>query len=624
MSDDLRSATTDEGDEIRDYDVGHDDENLSNSAEDTGPSADQQSQPSTSLAQHQTSPTVAARRTSGRQRRGRGRTSGQRQGRGHGPTGSNTYRAFFASEEALRDFRESFQIPTNVELELILINPNNHRAPQPHETVVPIFAVCAAGLRFPIQTFTREFLNALDVTPAQLSLNTFRIVNGIAELKRLHNLEFILDDLFGVYYVGQNPTTGRVFLAPRSTDSVVHMFSTFGLPITSLPDSDKYANDFMFVRGRWDSDRMNPTYKTLASTRQRFANWQRIEAFFRVRDRAAPALLSYVPNYNTTLDQRWRQRRADKLATEEIRSRQVPNSPLAATTSQPQVSAPHPSVLSPLPSHPLRGAERLPVDRDSPDPFQSSDDIMGRSFTPKFLLYTTGVPASSAANAQTQAPTQASTSTDERPTVSKQERRKRRRSVGPDGNRSVASSTTVGDIGQSSLSSGGAESQNRTEEIPTENLNPDDAPWSPRLTYCNRQLELPKDMARVEKDGGDAFVVATQHMFTALQEMASIRDVYNERKKLLLGFEKKVEALNEENTQLKEENAKAKADASSAMKDAADNKKALDELGQKYTEAIQKAASLQVEVDKIPNALKAKEDESWDEAGKTIIKAYED
>lgn len=106
--------------------------------------------------------------------------------------------------------------------------------------------------------------------------------------------------------------------------------------------------------------------------------------------------------------------------------------------------------------------------------------------------------------------------------------------------------------------------------------------------------------------------------------MTSIRDGYNERNKLLLGFERKVTALTEENARLKEENEKVKADASSAARDAADNKKALDELGQKYTEALQKAASLQAEVDKIPNALKAKEDESWDEAEKTITKAYED
>ena len=258
MSDDLRSATTDEGDEVRDYDQGHDDESLPDSAGDTGPSAEIPSEPSTSRVQSQTvpptevqaNPTVVVRRESGRQRRSRGRSSSRRRGRG--PTGSNSYRAFFASEDALRDFRESFQVPADVELELIPLDPSTHRLPQRHETVVPIFAVCAAGLRFPIQTFTREFLHALDVTPAQLSLNTFRIVNGIAELKRLHNLEFTLDDLFGIYYVGQNPTAGRVFLAPRSTESVVHMFSTHGLPIMTLPDSDKYANDFMFVRGNWE------------------------------------------------------------------------------------------------------------------------------------------------------------------------------------------------------------------------------------------------------------------------------------------------------------------------------------------------------------------------------------
>ncbi|KAH7845488.1 hypothetical protein Vadar_002812 [Vaccinium darrowii] len=640
MSDDLRSATTDEGDEVRDYDQGYNDESLLDSAGDTGPSAEIQSEPSTSRVQNQTNPptevqanpTAVVRRESSRQRRSRGRSSGRRRGRG--PTGSNSYRAFFASEDALRDFRESFQVPADVELELIPLDPNTHRLPQRHETVVPIFAICAAGLRFPIQTFTSEFLHVLEVTPAQLSLNTFRIINGIAELKKLHNLEFTFDDLFGIYYIGQNPMAGRIFLSPRSTERIVNLFSTYGLPITSLPDWDKYANDFVF----------------------RYANWQRIETLFQVQNRAAPTLLGYVPNYDTTLDQRWRQRRADKLAAEEIRSQQVPNDPPRANTSQLQPSAPHSSALPPLPSHPLRGSERLPLDRDSPDPFSSTDDIMGRRFTPKSLLYTTGVPA---APVITDLQPQANPNADSQPSVSEQERRKRRRESSAEGSRTeISSDHNVGNVAQSSLSGGGAEDQERTGN------NPDDIPWSPRLSYCGRRLkrfdsirdtpglslallksvELPKDMARVEKEGGDAFVVATHHMFSvsnfeqvylsvpntyflhlqALQEMTSIRDGYNERNKLLSAFEKKVKDLTDENARLKEESAKARADASSATKDAADNKKALDELGQKYTEAIQKATSLQVEVDKIPNALKAKEDESWDEAEKTITKAYED
>lgn len=91
-----------------------------------------------------------------------------------------------------------------------------------------------------------------------------------------------------------------------------------------------------------------------------------------------------------------------------------------------------------------------------------------------------------------------------------------------------------------------------------------------------------------------------------------------------VGFEKKVKALTDENARLKEENAKAKVDASSALRDVADSKKALEVFNQKYTESLQKAVSLQAEVDKFPSALKAKEDEAWDEAEKSITKAYED
>ncbi|KAH7845915.1 hypothetical protein Vadar_007435 [Vaccinium darrowii] len=100
---------------------------------------------------------------------------------------------------------------------------------------------------------------------------------------------------------------------------------------------------------------------------------------------------------------------------------------------------------------------------------------MGRSFTPKSLLYTTGVPACTAANPQPSAPV----NTDARPTVSEQERRKHRRAS--DTERSRIEVSSILNVGESSLSGGGTENQNRTEQTSTENLNPDDPPWSPRL-----------------------------------------------------------------------------------------------------------------------------------------------
>ncbi|KAH7834193.1 hypothetical protein Vadar_013651 [Vaccinium darrowii] len=621
MSDDLRSATTDEGDGARDYDQGRNDKSLPDSTEHTDPSVEPQSEPSTSLTQNQAIPTVGARRSSGRQRRGISQTSAHRRGRG--PTGSNTYRVFFASADALRDFRVSFQIPADVELELIPLDPSTHRPPHCHETIVPIFSICAASLRFPIQTFTREFLHVLDVTPTQLSLNTFRIVNGIAELKRIHNLEFTLDNLFGIYYIGQNPMAGRIFLSPRSTESVVNLFSTYGLPITSLPDSDKCANDFVFVRGNWEfSPNEHNVFpiphtpkpaidRALASTRQRYANWQRIEALFLIQDRAAPVLLGYVPNYNITLDQRWRQRRAKKLAAKEIAhstTSVVPPTDTNRALAQ--------SIRPPSPSHPLQGLKRLPLDRDSPDPFSSADDIMGHRFTPKSPLYTTGAPSA---------------------LLSPTPRHKPLPTPMP------ILCLWNSNVGQLPLSENEADNLNRTE-IPAENPDPNDIPWSPTLSYCNRPLkqndsirdnpglslallkavELPKNKARVEKEAGDAFVLALHHTFAALQEMTSVRDDLQERNKLLLGFEKKVKALTDKNARLKEENLKAKNDVDSTLNDAADSKKAVEELTQKYTEEAQRGTSLQAEVDKIPGLLKAKEDEVWDEADKTITKAYED
>ncbi|KAH7836900.1 hypothetical protein Vadar_007172 [Vaccinium darrowii] len=436
------------------YDQGQNDEPSRSSAENSGPTTEPHAEPSTFLAQTlpRAQPAVQALRRNTRQRQGRGRSSGQRRGRG--PTGSNSYRAFFASEDALRDFRESFQIPADVELELIPLDPSTHRLPQRHETVVPIFAICAAGLRFPIQTFTRQFLHVLDVTPEQLEW---------------------------------------------SIENVVNLFSTYGLPITSLPDSDKYANDFVFTRPLLPLGNATPTGRGLK--------------------------LSSVSK------------------TEQLQRSLV----TCRITTQPLINGGGKDVLNSL--LPKKGVPSTPV----------------------------------TTNSQTQAPS----NTDAQPTVSEQERRKRRRAIDAEESRNEASSN-LGDsnIGQSSLSGNEAENLNRTEAL-AENQNVDDIPWAPRLSYCNRPLkqtdsirdnpglslallkavELPKDKARVEKEAGDAFVLAST---------IRLQDGLQERNKLLLGFEKKVKALTDENARLKEENTKAKTDASSALRDAAESKKALE------------------------------------------------
>jgi hypothetical protein len=104
-------------------------------------------------------------------------------------------------------------------------------------------AIIEGGVRFPLHPFLRQVLNVLQLTPSQVTINFYRIVVGVIELKERYHLEFEVEDLFGLYLVSQNKVARRKYLSCRTGQRRL---------IRGLPDSDKYANDFVVVRGEFE------------------------------------------------------------------------------------------------------------------------------------------------------------------------------------------------------------------------------------------------------------------------------------------------------------------------------------------------------------------------------------
>ncbi|KAI8567496.1 hypothetical protein RHMOL_Rhmol02G0126900 [Rhododendron molle] len=72
------------------------------------------------------------------------------------------------------------------------------------------------GVRFPLHQFVRRVLLTLNLTSSQLTVNSYRIITSIVELKRQFNLTFGLEELFIIYLVGLNRESNRYYLSCRT------------------------------------------------------------------------------------------------------------------------------------------------------------------------------------------------------------------------------------------------------------------------------------------------------------------------------------------------------------------------------------------------------------------------
>ncbi|GMP56333.1 hypothetical protein CsSME_00020866 [Camellia sinensis var. sinensis] len=112
------------------------------------------------------------------------------------------YRFLVDSPEAIAEFRKDYNIPDNVHLSLAKLDTTSWEKPG----FVPftVISIVEASLRFPVQPLLCEFLRQTRLSPTQLSTNSYRIINGIAELDRRLGLNLGLAELFHQYSLGQN------------------------------------------------------------------------------------------------------------------------------------------------------------------------------------------------------------------------------------------------------------------------------------------------------------------------------------------------------------------------------------------------------------------------------------
>ena len=145
----------------------------------------------------------------------------------------------------LEYFRQEFSIPANVHLRLA--GDDESIMPTDHTMPFPIVAFTECRLRLPLTLLFREVFHYYRLNPMQLTINSYRVINGIIALTRQVNVRITLADVQYCYTMCPLNLKERgyvYYLKPRSTEFKI---------VADLPDSNKGAgDDFVIVSGNWE------------------------------------------------------------------------------------------------------------------------------------------------------------------------------------------------------------------------------------------------------------------------------------------------------------------------------------------------------------------------------------
>ncbi|KAI8535328.1 hypothetical protein RHMOL_Rhmol10G0165600 [Rhododendron molle] len=91
---------------------------------------------------------------------------------------------FNGTPAAYAEFKRVFNISPNVEVRLLLNRDPKNLPLRQGELIFPLMAITEGGIRFPLHQFVRQVLRTLNLNTSQLTMNSYRIIMSVIELRR--------------------------------------------------------------------------------------------------------------------------------------------------------------------------------------------------------------------------------------------------------------------------------------------------------------------------------------------------------------------------------------------------------------------------------------------------------
>ncbi|KAH7846015.1 hypothetical protein Vadar_008633 [Vaccinium darrowii] len=222
------------------------------------------------------------------------------------------YKCLLESPGHIDASRVAYNIPKNVEFRLL--GSEENLVGSPSSAVFPVVSIVEGGVRFPLDPLLLCFLHRLSLAPTQISINTFRIVNSVAELARRESLPLGIEEILFCYEIVGLGDGSLYYLRARKG------FKLIG----GLPPKDKCPDDWLKITGEyeyalgtevrayrlpWKESDPDSQAKKRSYNRTNLAAIETALALPETR-RSAPSLLEYAPSYNINAPPRQRRKRS--------------------------------------------------------------------------------------------------------------------------------------------------------------------------------------------------------------------------------------------------------------------------------------------------------------------------
>jgi hypothetical protein len=150
------------------------------------------------------------------------------------------------SEESMVRFRQLYHVPPSIHL--AYCHTDNIPVVNWDEILLPIMAIVEGGVRFPLHPLLINFLQTVNASPSQVSVNLFKIIMDIVALNRLIGVNLTTREILYVYQYmcpGEKSRTSCHLKARNVNRKLVN----------GLPDTNKgYDKDYLRVSGDWFMD----------------------------------------------------------------------------------------------------------------------------------------------------------------------------------------------------------------------------------------------------------------------------------------------------------------------------------------------------------------------------------